>query len=141
MENATRITEIKHNTAIENQQKIIKSLIARTLLSVSDHPYTPSRKKKHSKAITPDDDLKTWDSPRTLLFQRKNLSNHNKSPEPIKRPTRFQRQQAANPNRKSRNRPGSEKEIASKRTATSPFSNLISHLETPLSEIPSPDAC
>lgn len=141
MENATRITEIKHNTAIENQQKLITSLIARTLLPVSDHPHTPTRKRKHSKAMTPDDDLQTWDSPKTLLFKRRNLSNDDKSPEPSKRPTRFQKQQAANPNRKSGNRPDSEKEIASKRTATSPFRNLISDPETPLSEIQSPDAC
>ncbi len=46
-----------------------------------------------------------------------------------------------NPNRKSENRPDSEKEIAFKRTATSPFSNLISDPETPFSETESPDAC
>ncbi len=89
MENATRITEIKHNIAIENQHKLITLLIARTLLPVSDHLHIPTREKKHSKAITPDDDLETWDSPRTLLFKRRNLSNDDKSPEPIKRPTRF----------------------------------------------------
>ena len=89
IENATRITEIKHNTAIENQQKLITSLIAQTLLPVSDHPYTPTRKKKYSKAITPDDDLETWDGPRTLLFKRRNLSTDDKSSELIKRPTQF----------------------------------------------------
>ncbi len=89
IENATRITEIKHNTSIEIQQKLITSLIAQTLLPVSDHPYTPTRKKKHSKAITPDDDLETLDSPKTLLFKRGNFSNDDKSPKPIKRPTRF----------------------------------------------------
>ncbi len=110
MGNATRITEIKHNTAIKNKQKLITSLIARTLLPVSDHSIQPhTRTRKHSKAITPDDDLEKWDSSRTLLFKRKNLSNEDKSPEPIKRPTRFYRQPAANPNRKSRNRPDSEK--------------------------------
>ncbi len=98
-ENATRITEIKHNTTIENQEKPIKSLIAWTLLPVSDHPHTPTCKKTHFKAITPDDDLETWDSPRTFLFKRRNLSNDDKSPEPIKRQSWFQRQQAANPNR------------------------------------------
>ncbi len=91
MDNATRITEIKHNTAIKNQQKLITSLIAQALLPVTDHPYTLNRKRKHFKNITPDDDLKTWDSPRTLLFKRRNLSNDDKSPEPIKRPTRFQK--------------------------------------------------
>ena len=109
MENATRITEIKHNTAIENQQKLITSLIARTLLPVSDHPHTPTRKRKHSKAMTPDDDMEMWDSPKTLLFKRRNLSNDDKSTKPSKRPTRFQKQQAANPNRKSGNRPDSGK--------------------------------
>ncbi len=49
MENATRITEIKYNTAIENQQQLITSSIARTLLPVSDHPNTPPRKRKHPK--------------------------------------------------------------------------------------------
>ncbi len=141
MENATQLTEIKHNTAIKNQKKLITSLIARTLLPVSDHPYTPTRKRTHSKAIIPDDDLETWDSPRTLLFKHRNLSNNEKSPEPLKCPTRFQKQQAANPKRKSGNRPDSKKEISSKRTATSLFSNLISDPETPLSEIQCPDAC
>ena len=89
IEHAIRITEIKHNIAIENQQKLITSLITRTLLPVSDHPHTPTWKKKYSKAITLDDDLETWDSPRTLLFKRRNLSNDDKSPEPIKRPMRF----------------------------------------------------
>ena len=68
MENATQITEIKHNTAIENQQKLIRSLIAQTLLPVLDHLNPPTRKRKHSKAIIQDDDLETWDSLRTLLF-------------------------------------------------------------------------
>ncbi len=116
-------------------------MIARTFLPVSDYPNTLTHKRKHCKATTPDDDLETWDSPRTLLFKRRNLSNHDKSQEPIKHPMRFQRQQAANSNRKSRNQPDSEKEIASKRTATSTFSNLISDPETPFSKIQSPDAC
>ncbi len=133
--------EIKHNTAIKNQQKLLTSLIARTLLPLSDHLNTHTCKKKQSKAFTPDDDLETWDSPRTLLFKRRNLINDDKSPEPIKRPMRFQRQQDANPNRKKRNRLDSEKEIASKRTVTSPFSNLILDPETSLSEIQSADAC
>lgn len=41
-ENATRVTKMKHNTAIENQQKLITSLIAWTLLPVSDYPHTPT---------------------------------------------------------------------------------------------------
>ncbi len=77
--NETRITEIKYNIEIKNQEKLITSFIARTLLSVSHHPDSPTCKRKHSKAITPDDDLKTWDSPRTLLFKHKisvMMTNH-----------------------------------------------------------------
>ena len=73
--NAKRITEIKHNIEIEDPRNLITLLIARTLLPVSDHPHTPTHKRKHSKVITQDDDLETWDNPRTLLFKRRNLHN------------------------------------------------------------------
>ena len=68
MENATQITKMKHNAATKNQQKLITSSIARTLLPASDQPRTSTRKRKHSKAISSNDDLETWESPRTLLF-------------------------------------------------------------------------
>ena len=132
---------MKHNAATENQQKLITPLIARAFLPASDQPRTPTRKRKHSKAISSNDDLETWDIPRTLLFKRRNLGNDDKSPESLERPTRFHRQQAANPNRKSGNPPDSEKEIVSKRTATSPPSDLISDLKTPFAKTRSPDAC
>ena len=87
----------------------------------------------------------TWKRGRVLerfcLFKRKILSNDDKLPESLERPTRFQRQPAAKPNRNIGNRPDSEKEIASKRTTTSPLSDLISDPKTPFREIRSPDAC
>ena len=90
MEIVTQITKMKHNTVIKNQQKFITLLIIWTLLS-DHHPYIPACKRKYSKTIKPDNNLKTRRNSRTLLFKHKNLSNDNKSLKPIKRLMRFQR--------------------------------------------------
>lgn len=82
-----------------------------------------------------------WDSLQTFLLKRKNLNNHDKLPERIKRPMRFQKQQASNLNKKSGNWPYSKNKIPSKYIPTSSFSNLISDFETLLSKRQSLDAC
>ena len=58
MENATQITKMKYNMAIQNHQKLITLLITRTLLP-DLYLHIATCKRKQSEVITADNDLET----------------------------------------------------------------------------------
>lgn len=134
MEKQAREAEQRHNAIIDEQRKVISTLIIRPTTQTPQSFGTPIRKQKHSEITSP-----LQSHGKKIRYGGKLLFNQ--LPEFRQRPTRFQTHQLGKKAATSGNRRDPENEIASQKSATIVGNTLNSQSGTPLPAILSPNAC